>query len=70
MCFSSAKMPETKTAAPAPTAVTSADVSVDSKRQAANASRRKSGFADTIVSGSTAAALTQQATDSMKKTLG
>ena len=70
MCvFSSPDTPKVTAAPPAPTAVTSADVSTDSKRKAAYTARRKSGFADTIV-GSSAAALTQQATDAAKKTLG
>lgn len=71
MCFSKPSVPETKAAPPAPTAVTNADVSTDSARKAANNARRKSGFNSTIVSGSaTPAALAQQVTDSMKKTLG
>ena len=69
MCFSSPSTPETKATPPAPTAVTSADVSTDSARKAANTARRKSGFADTIVSGASSA-LTQQASDSLKTKLG
>ena len=68
MCFGSST-PEVKAAPPAPTAVTSADVATDSARKAATTARRKAGFDSTIVSGA-APALTQQATDSMKKTLG
>jgi len=69
MCFSKPSVPEVKAVAPAPTAVTSSDMTTDSARKAANDARRRSGFNSTIVSGSTAA-LTQQATDGMKKTLG
>ena len=68
MCFG-ASTPEVKAAPPAPTAVTSADVATDSARKAANATRRKSGFDSTIVGGAPAA-LTQQATDGMSRTLG
>ena len=69
MCFGGPSVPETKAAPPSPTAVTSADVATDSARKAATTARRKAGFDSTIVSGA-APALTQQATDSMKKTLG
>lgn len=70
MCFSNNKPSYQSTAtAPAPTAVTSADVSTDSARKAATTARRKSGFTDTIVS-STPAALTQQASDGLKTKLG
>ena len=70
MCFGGGpSAPETKQVAPAPTAVTSADVATDSARKAANATRRKAGFDSTIVSGA-APALAQAAADSQKKTLG
>ena len=69
MCFGGGSAPQNKPVAPAPTAVTSSDVATDSARKAANATRRKSGFDSTIISGA-APALAQAATDSQKKTLG
>lgn len=70
MCFGGGpSVPETKQVAAAPTVVSSSDVATDSARKAASTARRKAGYESTIV-GSTPAALTQAATDSMKKTLG